>query len=615
MTRFFATAVADTFSNDHFLDQYWENAGAGQNSVMVLNTYDDFTFDYVDYSHSTSAVFIDTQKSVQHGGYAEGDKLTNIGHIVGSGFNDIIRGSDAFVSTHDGVLNDPGNNHLEGMGGDDILEGRGGADTLDGGAGNDTASYESSPTGVYATVNDPTTGAFGAYGGDASGDTLISIENLTGSAFDDILYGASNDNYFIGGLGNDLIEGDGGIDTVDYSTENIDHVGINLGVSGATEFKAATAADSLGFLSADHLYHIENIIGTSGDDQIVGSSVANVLDGGHGNDFIDGAGGIDTASFLSWDPASSSPFALQSASIVLGDATHDGSTSLSVYSIITHSFQLVEHDTLRSIENVTGSNLIESITGNNLANIIDGRGGNDTIDGGGGNDTLDGGSGVNTVSFASRTGPGAAGELDSVDLGRHGGDGNAQITMQNGSVHTITETDTLRNFTNVIGSDHKDFIGGNEVDNVIHGGGGDDVLNGFEGNDTLIGDAGADRLIGSTDADTLTGGAGNDTFLFFGASDSQPGAGLFDVITDFQQGSDVLDFTNMDANHPILGQQTLIFDEGSDPLAVGHIHGVYDAARNVTVVEANTAGPLHAPDFHLELTGHFNLTAADFHLV
>ena len=144
---------ADTFSNSHFLDQFWESASAGQNSVQVLNTYDDFTSDYVDYGHSTSAVFIDTRTRV-HGRFAEGDKLTNIGHIVGSGFNDIIRGSDAFVTTHDGVLNEF-RQHLEGMGGDDILEGRGGADTLDGGTGNDTASYSPRPTGVHVTVNDP----------------------------------------------------------------------------------------------------------------------------------------------------------------------------------------------------------------------------------------------------------------------------------------------------------------------------------------------------------------------------------------------------------------------------------------------------------------------------
>jgi hypothetical protein len=59
-----------------------------------------------------------------------------------------------------GVFHDPGNNRLNGMGGNDILEGRRGADTLDGGTGNDSASYESSPAGVWVSVNDPATGAF-----------------------------------------------------------------------------------------------------------------------------------------------------------------------------------------------------------------------------------------------------------------------------------------------------------------------------------------------------------------------------------------------------------------------------------------------------------------------
>jgi Ca2+-binding RTX toxin-like protein len=604
MTRHFATEDAETFSSHHTLVQRYVDVGPGQNSVQVLETFDNFTFETVDYSNSPTAVFIDMEKSVQHGGFAEGDVLNSIFEVTGSDHDDIIRGLDSFVSTHDGTLFDTGINVLVGGHGNDILEGRGGADTLDGGPDSDTASYESSPSAVHVTVNDPTTGAFLASGGDATNDTLISIENLTGSAFDDFLTGASNDNVFIGGLGNDTIVGGGGNDTVDYSTEHLDHAIINLATGGGAEFKPITADHTSILVSTDHLFNIANAIGTSGDDQIFGSSVDNVLDGGLGNDLIDGGGGLhDTASFISWDslaPGSGSGLSLlmQSTSITLGEDGHDGSATRALFSTQTFSFQTVEHDTLRNIENVTGSNLSETITGNLLDNVIDGRGGDDIIDsGGGGKNFLDGGDGNNTVSFASRGSFATAGEFISISLGHGDGFGiasdEAPAEIGTGG-NVFLELDSLRNFTNVIGSDRGEQITGNEDGNA---------LNGRGGNDTLIGGAGAD---------ILTGGSGHDNFQFLSSSESHFGAGQFDTITDFEQGIDKIDFHLMDANTGLPGKQTFIFDTGSGPLDVGHVHASFDAIHNVTVVEANTIGQGHALDFHLELTGHINLTASDF---
>ena len=65
-----------------------------------------------------------------------------------------------------------------------MIEGRGGADTIDGGSGNDTASYESSQARVFVDLRNTTQS-----GGDAQGDRLTSIENLTGSMFEDFLTG------------------------------------------------------------------------------------------------------------------------------------------------------------------------------------------------------------------------------------------------------------------------------------------------------------------------------------------------------------------------------------------------------------------------------------------
>jgi serralysin len=76
-----------------------------------------------------------------------------------------------------------------------------------GSAGVDTVDYSSSPAGVIA---DLTVGiGVNAFGGT---DTFVSIENLVGSEFDDILCGNAANNVFMGGLGNDFIIGMDGLD-------------------------------------------------------------------------------------------------------------------------------------------------------------------------------------------------------------------------------------------------------------------------------------------------------------------------------------------------------------------------------------------------------------------
>ena len=68
------------------------------------------------------------------------------------------------------------NNTIIGNSGNNVLSGLGGADVLDGGTGTDTATYATSSAGVNVSLM---TGI--GNGGDAEGDTLINIENLTGS--------------------------------------------------------------------------------------------------------------------------------------------------------------------------------------------------------------------------------------------------------------------------------------------------------------------------------------------------------------------------------------------------------------------------------------------------
>src|SRR5262245_30765805 len=94
---------------------------------------------------------------------------------------------------------------INGLGGNDTLKGFGGADRLDGGAGVDTASYFNSAAGVGVNL---ATGS--GFGGDAAGDTLVNIENVVGSSFNDTLIGDGNHNELVGPAANAVPRGAGG---------------------------------------------------------------------------------------------------------------------------------------------------------------------------------------------------------------------------------------------------------------------------------------------------------------------------------------------------------------------------------------------------------------------
>lgn len=109
--------------------------------------------------------------------------------------------------------------------------------------------------------------------------------------------------------------------------------------------------------------------------------------------------------------------------------------------------------------------------------------------------------------------------------------------------------DTLRG-----GADDDDLRGGGGRDKLF-GGGGDDMLRGNGGRDTLKGAKGEDDLSGGAGRDILKGGGGDDRIDGGRGDDRLTGQGgedafVFelgfgsDVITDFRDGVDVLDFSS-----------------------------------------------------------------------
>jgi len=80
------------------------------------------------------------------------------------------------------------------------------------------------------------------YGGDAEGDRLSTIENLIGSAFDDVLIGSNSDNLLSGGAGADTFafDADSGNDTITDFVSGQDR--IDLSYLGFSDFDSVKDA-------------------------------------------------------------------------------------------------------------------------------------------------------------------------------------------------------------------------------------------------------------------------------------------------------------------------------------------------------------------------------------
>jgi serralysin len=141
---------------------------------------------------------------------------------------------------------------LSGGLGDDILVGGTGADALKGDDGSDTASYATATARVIARLANP-----GINTGDAAGDTYNSIENLTGSKFNDGLNGSNAANVINGGAGNDVIKGYGGNDTLTGET------GQDVFIFSAA-LSAATNVDTItDFSVADDTISLDDFVFTA----------------------------------------------------------------------------------------------------------------------------------------------------------------------------------------------------------------------------------------------------------------------------------------------------------------------------------------------------------------
>ncbi|GKS68521.1 hypothetical protein W03_05250 [Nitrosomonas sp. PY1] len=199
---------------------------------------------------------------------------------------------DAFVSNSSGDTQFFVNNGL-------LLVSTAGNNTLTGTpSNNDTASYAAATKSVTVSLlvntQQNTIGA--------GLDTLISIENLTGSAFNDNLTGNALNNVLDGRAGNDTLRGWSGADTMigglgndSYFVENAKDVvteKINEGTDIVSSNVTYTLSANVENLT---LIGVAAIDGTGNNlkNTITGNDAANQLNGGAGNDTLDGGLGAD----------------------------------------------------------------------------------------------------------------------------------------------------------------------------------------------------------------------------------------------------------------------------------------------------------------------------------
>ncbi|WP_440967260.1 DUF4347 domain-containing protein [Massilia sp. GER05] len=455
------SAFADTLVGS--AGQNWFRPGKGNDTVNGGGGDD-----VVMYEGITTSVTINLRTGVATGADVGTDTLTGIRNIHTGAGADLIQLSDQGGY----VFARGGNDKITGGNASDTFFGGSGNDTIDGGAGRDTANYMDDTfdgtvnvavTGLGVKVNLATGIATDNWG---HTDTLLNIEDVSGSRFGDAITGNAVDNNLRGEDGNDTISGDAGSDWLD----------------------GGNGADSL--------------LGGLGFDQ---------LTGGAGNDTLDGGADRDRVTYFN-DYGTIAPTGKGViVNLATGSATDNWGNT----------------DKLVSIEDVSGSRYADTLTGNAADNSLNGDDGNDTISGDAGSDWLDGGNGADSLlgGLGMDQLSGGAGN-DTIDGGADRDRVNyfndygtiaptGKGVVVNLALGTATDnwgnTDKLVGIEDVSGSRYGDVLTGNAADNSLNGDDGNDTISGDAGNDWLDGGNGADSMTGGAGFDQLTGGAGNDT--------------------------------------------------------------------------------------------------------
>ncbi len=205
--------------------------------------------------------------------------------------------------------------------------------------------------------------------GGGTGNVTVIVNGTDGA---DILRGTNGNDTMRAGNFNDVLMGDPGADSLDGGpgTDTVSYA-----QSSAAVFVNLTLGEGHGNWADGDTYHlIENIVGSSGNDFLIGDPGVNRIDGGAGNDTVIGAVGPDVliggtgTDLLSFEDNSGTVF----VNLLTGMGYNNAA----------------QGDTFDGFENVIGGLFDDTLIGDHGANRLDGAMGADTLVGNGGADTF-----------------------------------------------------------------------------------------------------------------------------------------------------------------------------------------------------------------------------------
>jgi Ca2+-binding RTX toxin-like protein len=285
---------------------------------------------------------------------------------------------------------------------------------IDGGDGNDTIYGHANIYGGAGNDHIEMTEGHDAYAsGDAGDDTII------GNSASDTIDGGTGNDTLTGGAGDDRFEyraGDGADVITDLSASDVYSLGDEVAVYGyyAPQSITQVGADVVVvFSGTDQITFQNNDVATVQAGlqfaapppvRLTGTSAANVLIGGAGNDTLNGLGGNDKLDGAAGADAMNGG---AGSDFYYVDNAGDAVTELSgqgtdiVHSTVSYTLGAnIENGVLDGSSSVdlTGNTLANTLTGNDGDNFLYGMAGNDKLIGGAGNDTLRGGLGADTLT-------------------------------------------------------------------------------------------------------------------------------------------------------------------------------------------------------------------------